>query len=398
RAEFEDTTTKLQAQTARAEASEEHQRLILLDHLKTRISKSERLLEKTQQEHFIITQDRIDKHQDEVDLITAQWKRLQHTPDQREAFDLLVFRWHEIRIELDHALSKEDENVSSRLPTQSVIPESPSSELPPSGAFEEAIYHGIPPEIPSPDSTPPNSPSSEPKAPVSEQVKSHQDSESPTSTHKIFALLNRKGSASQNLSNKDLFEQINGDYLIRINFPEAKTLTEEEAREFLATGTKVTSPANHTYTLGIKEGKPWASLAKKDVPVEQDETTEQRQQRLALTVMNMVENILSKGTVINIKTKDPFIAKVADQYINHLKQTGISISKYNLTGVELNDAQDPVIQAQKTFEKMKPKYSQKELESKAPWYQEAQAYRAKLQEKITQEQTQSSSHGPRGGG
>uniref|UniRef100_UPI0013EF7F01 hypothetical protein n=1 Tax=Legionella yabuuchiae TaxID=376727 RepID=UPI0013EF7F01 len=376
---------------------------ILLANLKARISKSERLLEKIQHDGVEITQDRIDKHQSEVDLISKQWTNRQPTPEQQEAFDRLILRWNEIRTELESVLQQKTETVSPPpSPMQSIISESTSRIQSNSPELEEEQQYVTSPQISSSDSTPPSSPRENQNISTSEHALPHQDSESPASTHKIFALLNRNGNALQSRSNKDLFEEIEGEQVIRINFPDATILTEKEAREFLGTGTEVKSPANHTYTLGMKDGKPWASLAKKEVAIKEDESEEQSRQRLAVTVMNMVENILSKGTVINIKTNDPFIAKVADQYINHLKQIGISISKYTLSGVELDENHKSFKdenhksfkEAKQIFDRLKPKYSRDVLESNAPWYKEAQTYREKLQTRNTQEETQSTSNSP----
>jgi hypothetical protein len=58
-------------------------------------------------------------------------------------------------------------------------------------------------------------------------------------------------------------------------------------------------------------------------------TNDDQNQKLALTIMNMIENIVSSSQNLKIRTENPLAAAIADVYYNdYLKESGVVCSKY----------------------------------------------------------------------
>jgi chromosome segregation ATPase len=89
----------------------------------------------------------------------------------------------------------------------------------------------------------------------------------------------------------------------------------------------VKSPSGHTYEFR-REGDTPKAVLKNDgiIKIENNKTREQ--QRLALTIINMIENVRSKSIVVNVDTKDPFIAEIAKRYLKYLDGKGLKTAQH----------------------------------------------------------------------
>lgn len=113
--------------------------------------------------------------------------------------------------------------------------------------------------------------------------------------------------------------------VIKVIFPEKRALKDAELNTLRQSGLQFYSPSGQAYTFrDAGHHQPQAVLNHEEARKPLDETNEQpteTQQRLAVTIMNMIDNILAQGsTEINVETDDPFIAGVANEYINQLNQ------------------------------------------------------------------------------
>ncbi len=138
-------------------------------------------------------------------------------------------------------------------------------------------------------------------------------------------------------------------------------LTPREVEKFLTEdGLPVISPSGQTYALSCVNNVPKAVLMQADV----DHYT------LAVTIINMIDNVLSKGNVVKVNTPDPFIAEIARLYIDHLKEnTEITITSSNVMcpkAVTPDIAKDALTQ----FRNPAIVRALDSLEE-APWYEEA---------------------------
>ncbi|WP_133127034.1 hypothetical protein [Legionella nagasakiensis] len=196
-----------------------------------------------------------------------------------------------------------------------------------------------------------------------------QEDTSSLSSMMIYALLN------QSDTKKILLHRTNHSSLITINFS-AKKLTVKEVEEFLTeTGLNITSPSGHQYSFSYKDNIPRAILMVKSALSEKSESPEAEQQRLAITVINMIDNVLSKGTVVKVTTTNPFIAKIAEQYIDHLKHTvKLEITHSEVTGCSLDAGNEAIKNAETMFAKLAPQLTKKKIKH-TPWYKEARKLR-----------------------
>ncbi len=118
----------------------------------------------------------------------------------------------------------------------------------------------------------------------------------------------------------DLIDLFNEDGGIN-NLPDQHhDLTKEMMTAFKNGSLKVLAPAGHKYTLSCTDEIPKATLTQGDLG-EFSDTDVQKQLRIILTVMNMVDSILARGTEVNVTTTDPFLAEMILLYIQHLQTT-----------------------------------------------------------------------------
>lgn len=131
----------------------------------------------------------------------------------------------------------------------------------------------------------------------------------------------------------------------------AVPLDVDQSKDFTSEkGIDVYASAGSLYHFSYKDGVPTTRLAAQTIK------TEEERERLALTVINMIDNVLAKSSVVHVDTKDPIIAAIANEYIEKLKNVGITLShKIILNNAaykhEDNSAKDTVKQ---TMEKLKP--------------------------------------------
>ena len=159
-------------------------------------------------------------------------------------------------------------------------------------------------------------------------------------------------------------------------------------------GLKVTTPSGQHYNLCIKEGVPKAVMSQSEARKEGAEDQDQYQQRLAVSIMNMIDNVLPYSDSVNIKTENPFIAEIARQYIEYLKD------KPGLRNVSLNlqisnKPLDPQIQlAADIFNRIKPAV-ERNLEQQEPDDEEAKAINFRhLKHKLQSVRESGASPGP----
>ncbi|ETO93686.1 hypothetical protein [Legionella oakridgensis] len=193
----------------------------------------------------------------------------------------------------------------------------------------------------------------------------------PPSAMTIYALLNND-QARHYLEQKKTVQNANKKVLVTINFPQKK-LTEKEIETFITEAElHVNSPSGQKYFFSYKDNIPKAMLMVRGTLPEELETPKHYQQRLAITTMNMIDNVLSKSTIVNVNTTNPFIAKIAEQYINHLKHiVKLEMTYFEITGCSYNIQNEAIEQAEKMFTMLAPQLSKKNIKS-ASWYKEAQ--------------------------
>lgn len=169
------------------------------------------------------------------------------------------------------------------------------------------------------------------------------------------------------------------EFLISINYPTTK-LTEQQ-REALASehGLTVTSPAGIQYQLiNQPEQSPQAYLKQKEVQQKNDESDDIFRQRIAVTIINMIDNIVTCSKRCSVTTYDPFIAEIATLYLDLLKkqdkELAIGSSGVNFKG---SADDDMTTKAQTLFEQLNEKSALLTAWKKSPARQQAIDYRTK---------------------
>ena len=161
--------------------------------------------------------------------------------------------------------------------------------------------------------------------------------------------------------------------LAAINF-EKDELTETEVEQFISkTGLNVTSPSGQLYALSCVDGTPKAVLPHTD-GIDADKY------KLAVTIINMIDNILSKGMVVKVNTTDPFVAEIAKLYVDFLqtKVPAVVIESSEIHAIEglSPEAKDlAVASATSIFELEEIKLALAKI-TDTPWYEAAIALRA----------------------
>ena len=108
--------------------------------------------------------------------------------------------------------------------------------------------------------------------------------------------------------------------------------------------------------------------------------TDEEQKKRALTILNMIENVLSKSITIKIETTDPFIAKIANNYIKYLQQDGVELDIHDTSPAK--PPQEPTLieqNADTIFIALTNSIDKNELK-KAPWFIDAQHMRETVQQ------------------
>ena len=297
--------------------------------------------------------DRIEKHEDKIESLRRQWDSLQPVSGKdNDEFQRLLERWsaikHELELKQRAKVAAEDATLA---PHAEVTPTVTTPVVPNIGPV-------VPPIHPTPESA------------TSEKQ----------SWMRIYALLHPNGVQDQKTYSKKygcetLFKESDQGILITVNFNEQE-LTRDQVGQFVSKeGLNVESPSGDEYSLNYKDNIPKAVLSEFGVKINANETLDEQQQRLAVTVTNMIDNVLSKGTTAKINTKDPFIAKIAEQYIQHLKdKVGLKITYSEITGCSIAERSQKTDSAVTIFNKLREQFSKEKIE-KAPWFKEAKKFR-----------------------
>jgi hypothetical protein len=165
------------------------------------------------------------------------------------------------------------------------------------------------------------------KAASSSAVKTTTPDPSKSTESRFFIFADWKDNPDRSpIAFDDLFDSSNPEEpLITINYQEAELEPDQYGQLVSDQGLRVVSPSEMEYTLTKpKDDKPpvailtQADAAKK---LNDTETEAQHKQRLTLTIMNMIDNVVSKSNIVNVTTSDPFVAEVAKSYIYYLQTT-----------------------------------------------------------------------------
>lgn len=361
----------LTEQMERTDAQLEHIRQVfvqsIFDAFETRMKKATNVLETRAASITDVSawDSRVAKHEADVDSINRRWKSGGPFAESDERkFQRYVEQWEAIRHRFDE--------VRSRLTKPASL--SPAEETEPISASTLAEPRSEPESPPLEAPLSPSLATPPPASPPAVTAKA-KDSNSFPAVHrdswmKIYASLHHPGEEEE-YSSKTLFKQSEGGILITVNFAEQE-LTKDQVESFVSSaGLKVESPSGQEYSFKLKDKTPKAVLSERGVLRDAKETPEEHQQRLAVTITNMIDNVLSKGTIARVHTKDPFIAKIAELYIKHLKvKVGLSISFSEITGCSTTKRDENTDSAEKIFSKLCDQYSKEKIE-KAPWYKEA---------------------------
>lgn len=108
--------------------------------------------------------------------------------------------------------------------------------------------------------------------------------------------------------------------LVTMNVPEIE-LTFEDLKQMRETSLLVKSPAGHLYRFseGRDGQEPRAEMTEAQAKPDPNDSLDQSNLRLAQTIINMIDNVLSRSDVIDVNTSNPFVAAIAREYISHIK-------------------------------------------------------------------------------
>lgn len=98
-------------------------------------------------------------------------------------------------------------------------------------------------------------------------------------------------------------------------------------------------------------------------------------ENLALTIMNIVENVISKGKYLNIETDDVFMASIANKYATFLKgEMGLAIEYRKPKNINFQDPQNQseIHRASAVFDTLKTAMNLETGLNNAPWFKAAQ--------------------------
>ena len=94
---------------------------------------------------------------------------------------------------------------------------------------------------------------------------------------------------------------------------------------------------------------------------------------IALTVMNMIENVISKGNPLNLRTNNPFVAQITKLYVEELGKAGLEIIYTPPENINLNDSKNSnaISRANDVFGNINTEMKIETLNTstpKPPWY------------------------------
>ena len=140
-------------------------------------------------------------------------------------------------------------------------------------------------------------------------------------------------------------------------------------------GARVICPTSgHEYSLSFKDKIPKAILEEKNAKKDTTESEDEYLQRKAATIINMIDNVLAKSEEINISTPDPFIAQIAEAYIDYLQtKCDLKIEVKPIVVAATSTKHDDK-KAKDVFETLK-RHMEPENIKKTQWYKDALDHR-----------------------
>lgn len=136
--------------------------------------------------------------------------------------------------------------------------------------------------------------------------------------------LNDRSTSKNSLSQYKIFaylaERAQSSMPLDTHFPETE-LTDDQLKKMRENYLLVESPSGHFYSLseGVDGLSPKAVLTAEQAKPDPNESRDKGNYRLAWTIMNMIDNILSRSDVVDVKTDNPFVATIAHEYIEYIK-------------------------------------------------------------------------------
>ncbi len=171
--------------------------------------------------------------------------------------------------------------------------------------------------------------------------------------------------------------------LVAINMNSQDIDTDQKIANFAAeAGARVICPTSgHEYSLSFKDEIPKAILEEKNAKRDAGESDDEYLQRKAATIINMIDNVLAKSKEINISTPDPFIAKIAEAYIEYLqKDCGLKINVKSKPVVESPREGDDK-KATNVFDTLKQGMKPEAIKD-TQWYKDALEHREAAEKEI----------------
>jgi tetrahydromethanopterin S-methyltransferase subunit G len=174
------------------------------------------------------------------------------------------------------------------------------------------------------------------------------------------------------------------DLVIAINYLEHELSDDEERALLSEKGQALQSPSGQNFVFTLANDVPKAILTAADSEKRASESQFQHQQRTAVTMMTMIDNVVAKGNVVEVDTEDPFLAKIAIDYLSYLKnEKGMSLAVTTVNGADIAEpikikgalptdsdkTNDAFTNAALIFDKIKPSV-EREID-KAAWFKAA---------------------------
>ena len=155
--------------------------------------------------------------------------------------------------------------------------------------------------------------------------------------------------------------------LQRNDYEEEITDQTKLSQFYSASGLEVYSPnSKESYALGEFNHQTRAILTTSKENIDYLQTT--------LTIMNMIENILARGNTPHIMTEDPILAKIADDYIDYLKNQDLTCQYQAST----TDEHSEMKHAKNLFHLILEQIESPNTSPSCPWFVQALEQRPEL--------------------
>lgn len=232
--------------------------------------------------HRPLTQKAIDQYRQQLQVLGEELKTLPCTETDNDYFNYCMDNFNDL---VQNPIVRSEVGTMTEQPTSTVT------------------------AAPSPNPTPaPARPAAPPKPAVAQTAPFF------SSQHKIFASLEK-------INIDDMLSSLKSTQTkVVINVPETK-LTDEIFTQLKSDGLTVHSPSGHEYHLQANETDCKALLTDAQATKVDKESDEEHKTRLAITMINMIDNVLAKSERISIKTSDPFMAEIARSYLQSLQNS-----------------------------------------------------------------------------